>query len=32
MLFVWYPGPFFSAMGGNDLVMILIGWTWSWGR
>lgn len=25
MLFVWYPGPFFSAMGGNNLVMILIG-------
>jgi hypothetical protein len=25
MYFVWYPGPFFTAMGGNDLVMILIG-------
>ena len=25
MLFVWYPGPFFAAMGGNDLVMILVG-------
>lgn len=25
MLAVWYPGPFFRAMGGNDLVMILLG-------
>jgi len=25
MLFVWYPGPFFTAMGGNDLVIILLG-------
>jgi hypothetical protein len=25
MLLVWYPGPFFTAMGGNDLVMILLG-------
>jgi len=25
MLAVWYPGPFFTAMGGNDLVMILLG-------
>lgn len=25
MLLVWYPAPFFTAMGGNDLVMILIG-------
>jgi hypothetical protein len=25
MLLVWYPGPFFTAMGGNDLVLILIG-------
>lgn len=25
MLMVWYPGPFFTAMGGNDLVMILLG-------
>lgn len=24
MLMVWYPGPFFTAMGGNDLVIILI--------
>jgi hypothetical protein len=24
MLLVWYPGPFFTAMGGNDLVMILL--------
>ena len=25
MLLVWYPGPFFTAMGGNNLVMILVG-------
>lgn len=25
MLLVWYPGPFFTAMGGNDLVLILLG-------
>ncbi|MGE3451685.1 MAG: TfpX/TfpZ family type IV pilin accessory protein [Burkholderiales bacterium] len=25
MLLVWYPGPFFTAMGGNDLVVILLG-------
>lgn len=25
MLLVWYPGPFFAAMGGNDLVLILMG-------
>ncbi|MBL0140511.1 MAG: hypothetical protein IPP91_00140 [Betaproteobacteria bacterium] len=25
MLLVWYPGPFFTAMGGNELVMILLG-------
>ncbi len=25
MLAVWYPGPFFTAMGGNDLVLILAG-------
>ena len=25
MLLVWYPGPFFTAMGGNDLVLILMG-------
>ena len=25
MLFVWYPGTFFDAMGGNTLVMILVG-------
>jgi len=25
MLLVWYPGPFFTAMGGNDLVIILLG-------
>jgi hypothetical protein len=25
MLGLWYPGPFFTAMGGNDLVMILLG-------
>ncbi len=25
MLAAWYPGPFFTAMGGNDLVMILLG-------
>ena len=25
MLAVWYPGPFFTAMGGSDLVMILLG-------
>lgn len=25
MMLVWFPGPFFRAMGGNDLVMILIG-------
>ena len=24
MLLVWYPPPFFTAMGGNDLVMILV--------
>lgn len=24
MLLVWYPGPFFTAMGGNDLVIILL--------
>ncbi len=24
MLLVWYPEPFFTAMGGNDLVMILV--------
>lgn len=24
MLAAWYPGPFFTAMGGNDLVMILL--------
>jgi len=24
MLFVWYPPPFFTAMGGNDVVMILV--------
>lgn len=23
-LFVWYPEPFFDAMGGNDLVLILV--------
>lgn len=25
MYFVWYPDPLFEAMGGNELVMILIG-------
>lgn len=25
MLLVWYPGPFFTAMGGNELVVILMG-------
>lgn len=25
MLLVWYPGSFFTAMGGNDLVLILLG-------
>lgn len=25
MYFVWYPDPLFVAMGGNDLVLILIG-------
>ncbi len=25
MLLVWYPEPYFTALGGNDLVMILIG-------
>ena len=25
MLLVWYPGLFFTAMGGNDLVLILLG-------
>lgn len=25
MLLLWYPGPFFDAMGGNTLVMILVG-------
>jgi len=25
MLLVWYPGPFFTANGGNDLVAILVG-------
>jgi hypothetical protein len=24
MLFVWYPGPFFTAMGGNELVLIMV--------
>jgi len=24
MLLVWYPGPFFTAMGGNDLFIILL--------
>ena len=24
MLLVWYPEPFFTAMGGNELVMILV--------
>lgn len=24
MLLLWYPGPFFTAMGGNDLVIILL--------
>lgn len=24
MLLAWYPGPFFTAMGGNDLVIILL--------
>ncbi|MBK8324119.1 MAG: hypothetical protein IPL06_15705 [Betaproteobacteria bacterium] len=25
MLLIWYPDPFFTAMGGNDLVIILLG-------
>ena len=25
MYFVWYPAPLFTAMGGNDLVAILVG-------
>jgi hypothetical protein len=25
MFFVWYPPPYFTATGGNDLVMILVG-------
>ncbi len=25
MLLVWYPGPFFTAMGGADLAMMIIG-------
>jgi hypothetical protein len=25
MLLVWYPRPYFTAMGGNDLVLILLG-------
>lgn len=25
MLFLWFPGPLFTAMGGNTLVMILVG-------
>lgn len=25
MLVVWYPGPFFTAMGGNELVLVMIG-------
>src|ERR1700741_2418389 len=25
MLFVWYPRPYFSAMGGDTLILLLIG-------
>lgn len=25
MLLVWYPGPFFTAMGGNELLMVMMG-------
>lgn len=25
MLFVWYPWPYFKAMGGNNLAMIIVG-------
>lgn len=25
MLYIWYPGPFFTAMGGNDVALMTIG-------
>lgn len=25
MLYIWYPGPFFTAMGGNDVALMVIG-------